>query len=207
MIADVEKQVEKTETTTTYKLKVKLFDNASDMYQKIIFDNSTGLPTEVSIYKTDDTLISHFKVENIEINIDIKDDLFENNETMETLKEVFQEEQLDFDRAMSYPTYCPTGLVLKEEVKSGSGDSQRVILTYSGSSFVTIIEKFVTPFENMKTEYIDGDLCVLGGVVSIINNESIKFYDSGIEYTLASSNLEKLELVYIGDSLRLNNEK
>ena len=97
--------------------------------------------------------------------------------------------------------------VLKEEVKSGSGDSQRVILTYSGSSFVTIIEKFVTPFENMKTEYIDGDLCVLGGVVSIINNESIKFYDSGIEYTLASSNLEKLELVYIGDSLRLNNEK
>ena len=207
MIADVEKQMEKEENITTYKLKVKLFDNVNDMYQKIVFNNSTGLPQDVTIYKSDNTIISHFKVENIETDIDISDELFESNKTMETLKEVIQDEQLDFDRVMSYPTYCPTGLVLKEEVKSGSGDTQRVILTYSGSSFVTIIEKFVNPFETIKTEYIDGDLCVLGGVVTIVNDESIKFYDSGIEYTLASSNLEKLELVYIGDSLRLTNEK
>lgn len=206
-IADDEKQVEKNETTSIYKLKVKLFDNAADMYQKITFDNKTGLPTEVCIYKNDDTMISLFKVESIDLDIDIKDDLFENNKTMETLKEVFNDEALDFDRAMSYPTYCPTGLMLKEEVKSGSGDNQRVILTYSGSSFVTIIEKFITPFETVKTEYIDGDLCVLGGVVTIVNNESIKFYEAGIEYTLASNNTNKLELVYIGDSLRLTNEK
>ena len=126
---------------------------------------------------------------------------------METLKEVMTEEVLDFDRAMSYPTYCPTGLVLKEEVKSGSGDNQRIILTYSGSSFITIIEKFITPFETLKTEYIDGDLYVLGGVVAVVNNESMKFYESGIEYTLASANIDKLELAWIGDSLRLSNEK
>lgn len=206
-IADEEKQVEKNEETTTYRLKVKLFDNAEDMYQKIIFDNKTGLPLEICIYKNDDTLISHFKVESIETDIEIKDELFENNKSMETLKEVMNEEAIDFDRAMSYPTYCPTGLVLKEEVKSGSGDNQRIILTYSGSSFITIVEKFVTPFETIKTEYIDGDLYVLGGVVAIVNNESLKFYEAGIEYTLASANIDQLELVWIGDSLRLNNEK
>lgn len=206
-IADEEKEVEKTEEYTTYKLKAKLFDNALDMYQKIVFDNKTGMPTEVSIYKNDDTMISHFKVESLEVDIDIKDELFENNKTMETLKEVISEEALDFDRAMSYPTYCPTGLVLKEEVKSGSGDNQRVILTYSGTSFITIIEKFITPYETLKTEYIDGDLYVLGGVAAIVNDDIIKFYESGIEYTLASRNTDKLELAWIGDSLRLNNEK
>lgn len=206
-IADEEKQVEKTEDYTTYKLKVKLFDNAQDLYQKITFDNKTGYPTEVCVYKTDDTLISHFKVNTLEVDIDVKDELFENNKTMETLKEVLGEEVLDFDRAMSYPTYCPTGLVLKEEVKTGSGDNQRVILTYSGTSFITIIEKFITPYENIKTEYIDGDIYILGGVAAIVNNESIKFYESGIEYTIASSNTDKLELVWIGDSLRLTNEK
>jgi hypothetical protein len=108
---------------------------------------------------------------------------------------------------MSYPTYCPTGLILKEEVKTGSGDDQRVILTYAGSSFITIIEKYITPFETIKTEYIDGDIYVLGGVAAIVNNETIKFYEAGIEYTVASSNTEKLELVWIGDSLRLSNEK
>ena len=43
-------------------------------------------------------------------DVDINNDLFENNKTMETLKDVMTEEALDFDRAMSYPTYCPTGL-------------------------------------------------------------------------------------------------
>ena len=206
-IADEEKQVETTEEFTTYKLKVKLFDNAQDMYQKIVFDNKTGLPTEVCVYKTDETLILHFKVNTLEVDIDVKDELFENNKTMETLKEVMTEDVLDFDRAMSYPTYCPTGLVLKEEVKTGTGNEQRVILTYSGSSFITIIEKFITPYETVKTEYIDGDIYILGGVAAIVNNESIKFYEAGIEYTIASSNTDKLELVWIGDSLRLTNEK
>lgn len=206
-IADEEKQVEKTDEFTTYKLKVKLFDNVQDMYQKITFDNKTGLPTEVCVYKNDETLISHFKVNSLEVDIDVKDELFENNKTMETLKEVMTEEALDFDRAMSYPTYCPTGLILKEEVKTGSGNDQRVILTYAGSSFITIIEKFITPYETIKTEYIDGDIYILGGVAAIVNNESIKFYEAGIEYTIASSNTDKLELVWIGDSLRLTNEK
>ena len=40
-----------------------------------------------------------------------------------------------------------------------------------------------------------------------MNNESIKFYDSGIEYIIASSNTDRLELVYIGDSLRMNNSE
>jgi hypothetical protein len=59
----------------------------------------------------------------------------------------------------------------------------------------------------LKTEYIDGDVCVSGGIVWIMNNESIKFYDSGIEYIIASSNTDRLELVYIGDSLRMNNSE
>lgn len=206
-IADQDKQVEKTDEYTTYKLKVKLFHNAEDMYQQIIFDNKTGYPTEIKVFKNDDTLISHFKVDSLEVDLDVKDELFENNKTMETLKEVMSDEALDFDRAMSYPTYCPTGLVLKEEVKTGSGNDQRVILTYSGTSFITIIEKFITPYETVKTEYIDGDVYVLGGVAAIINNETIKFYEAGIEYTLASANTDKLELVWIGDSLRLSNEK
>ena len=35
---------------------------------------------------------------------------------METLKEVLPDEGIEFDRALSYPTYCPEGLMLKEEV-------------------------------------------------------------------------------------------
>lgn len=207
MIADQDKKMEITENYTEYQLKAKLFDNAEETYQKIIFDNKTGYPQEVSIYKIDNTLITHFKVESLELDIELKDELFENNKTMETLKEVLPDEGIEFDRALSYPTYCPEGLMLKEEVKTGSETNKRIILTYSGTSFITILEEFITPQETLKTEYIDGDIYVLGGVAAIVSEDTIKFYEAGIEYTLASINTDKTELVWIGDSLRLNTEK
>ena len=204
ILSDDTKEVTMDENETKYKLKAKLFDNAENTYQIITFDNETGLPTEVCIYKLDNTLISHFKINSLEIDIDLSNDLFESNKTMETIKETM-DEVIEFDRTMTYPTYCPIGIMLKDEVTSGTGDNKRTLLTYSGTSFITILETFVSPYESLKTEYIDGNVCIVGGIVWIINNESIKFYDSGVEYTIASSNTEKLELVYIGDSLRINN--
>ena len=42
------------------------------MYQKIIFDNKTGYPKEVCIYKNDDTLVTHFKVDSIDTSVSFK---------------------------------------------------------------------------------------------------------------------------------------
>ena len=97
--------------------------------------------------------------------------------------------------------------MLKEEVKTGSNDDRRIILTYGGPSFITILEEYITPYETLKTEYVDGDLYVLAGVVAVVGEDTIKFYEAGIEYTLASTNTEKTELVWIGDSLRMSDEK
>jgi outer membrane lipoprotein-sorting protein len=206
ILSDDTKEILMDEKETKYKLKAKLFDNAENTYQTITFNNETGLPTEVCIYKLDNTLISHFKINSIEIDVDFNNDLFECNKTMQTIKETM-DQQIEFDRTMTYPTYCPIGIMLKDEVTSGSGDNKRTLLTYSGTSFITILETFVAPYESLKTEYIDGEVCVIGGIVWIMNNESIKFYDSGIEYIIASSNTDRLELVYIGDSLRMNNSE
>lgn len=207
ILADSDLTKEVTDATTTYTLNAKLFDNAENTYQKIIFDNETGYPTEVLIYKDDNTLISHFVINSIETNIEIDDKTFENTTTMETLKEVLGDVDLEFDRVMSYPTYCPVDLQLKEEITTGSGNNKKVLLTYAGSSFITILEQFVEPYETIKTEYIDGDIYVIGGVCGIVNNTTIKFYEAGIEYTLASSNLDRLELAAVADSLRNAKDK
>jgi hypothetical protein len=152
-------------------------------------------------------MLSHFKVDTLEIDLELNEELFENNKTMETLKEIFPDEGIDFDRTLTYPTYCPQGLMLKEEVKTGSNDDRRIILTYGGTSFITILEEYITPYETLKTEYVDGDLYVLAGVVAVVGEDTIKFYEAGVEYTLASTNTEKTELVWIGDSLRMSDEK
>lgn len=207
ILADDDLKKEVTEDTTTYTVDANLFNDAAKTYQKIIFNNKTGLPTQVEIYKNDDTQITKFIFESIETDIELEDRLFENSTTMETLKEVIDESGLEFDRAMSYPTYCPVGVTLKDEITTGSGDTKRVLLTYSGNAFITIIEKFITPYETLKTEYVEGDLYVMGGIATIINESTIRFYEAGIEYMLASSNLDKLELITVGDSLRNTTEK
>lgn len=205
ILADDNLTKEVTEETTTYTLNANLFDNAQKTYQKIIFDNKTGYPTEVQLYKDDNTLISHFVIDTLETNIELRKEHFENTKTMETLKEVIGE--IEFDRSQTYPTYCPIGLTLKDEIITGSGTSKRVLLTYAGTSYITIVEQFVTPYDSIKTEYLEGDIYVLGGVAAIVNDTTISFYEAGVQYTLASTNLEKLELTWIGDSLRNTNEK
>jgi hypothetical protein len=47
----------------------------------------------------------------------------------------------------------------------------------------------------------------MGGVATIINNDVIFFFDNGVEYTVASTALDTLEMVRMADSLRIIREK
>ena len=61
--------------------------------------------------------------------------------------------------------------MLKEEVKTGSNEDRRIILTYGGTSFITILEEYVSPYETLKTEL--EDLQVLNSLANEENDESL----------------------------------
>ena len=50
-------------------------------------------------------------------------------------------------------------------------------MVYSGTTNLTIIEKFVNDVETTKTEYLEGDIYIMGGTVGIMNDNILKFYD------------------------------
>lgn len=207
IIADENATKEILEDTTTITLEAKLFDNASKTKQKIVFDNKTGYPNKVSIYKEDNTPIMNFTVESIETDIKLDQNLFVNEVTMQTLKELYDENKKEFDRSLTYPTYCPTGLTLKDEITTGTKDNKRILLTYGGPSFVTIVESYVSSHDNIKTEYVNGDICIMGGIAFIVGATSVSFYENGVEYLVASTDTNKLDLIWMGDSLRSTDEK
>lgn len=197
----------KKDNLETLELKAKLFDNATITKQKISFNMSKGLPTEVLVYDDEDTLISRFVYNNIELNYKIDSNIFHVNESMSVARLVYIEDPMLFDRIISYPTFFPDGTSLEQENTSGIGDDRRVIMKYSGDSPFTIVEQLVSQTETTKIEYITGSIYTMGGAMCIVSNNTIFFYDGGIEYLVASTTLSYTTMIQMGESLRTANSK
>lgn len=187
---------------TTLEFEAKLFDNAVASKQKVLFDNTTGLPKEALIYDDQDTLMIRFVVSSIDVDIDISNDLFKADDSMESARLLYQDTPFTFDRLITYPTYYPEGSALVQENIIGTGDTKKVIMKYGGENPFTIIEQYVVGTENLKTEYLDGHIYTMGGAICVVANQTIQFYDGGIEYILASTTLDYPTLVKMGESLR-----
>ena len=202
IVSDEQLLTSKDENTTTLEFNAKLFDNAVAIKQKAIFDNKTGLPKEVLVYDEKDTLITRFVVSNIEIDIDIDKKLFEVNSTMTENRQTYINSPIAFDRVVSYPTYYPEGATMQSENILGSANEKKVIMKYGGENPFTIIESYIVGTETLKTEYLDATIYTMGGAMCFIANNTIKFYDNGMEYILASTTIDYPTLIQMGESLR-----
>lgn len=202
IIADENLITNKESDTTTLEFNAKMFDNAVVTKQKVTFDNKTGLPKEVLIYDNKDSLLTKFTVSNIEMDKSIDSLLFQVNNTMQEERNNFAEDPITFDRLVTYPTYYPEGAVMINENIIGSNDDKKVIMKYGGDSPFTIIEEYVLGTDDVKTEFLDGCIYTMGGALCFVCNNTIKFYDSGMEYILASTTLDYHTLIQMGESLR-----
>lgn len=198
--------ISKTDKTTTLELKAKIFDNI-DSVQKIIFDNETGFPKEVLTYDSNKNLISRLLITNIDFNPKLDDKLFHMEKTMESIRLDYNEMPITFKREITYPTYYPVGTALKEEVIRGGTLNKRALMNFTGEASYTIIQEYLNATDVVQTTYLDGDIYIMGGTVSIVGKDIITFYDNGIEYTIASSTVNILEMVKMGESLRVDIEK
>lgn len=192
---------------TTLELKAKVFNNSNPTKQKIIFDNKTTLPTEVLMYDESDNLFSRFVFNIVEENPKLTNDLFVVNTIINTIRLSYETLPIEYERTITYPTYFKEGTSKGSEIITGDDENKQVVMKYTGSTVFTIVEKFVTDVETTKTEYIDGDIYIMGGVAGIITENILKFYDNGIEYTIASSSLSMYEIMKTAESLRVTSEK
>lgn len=196
------------ENNKTYlEFNAKMFDNAVVSKQKVTFNNDTNMPEEVLIYDETDSLIMRFIVNKIEQNINIDDLKFKVNDSMASLRLSYASNPISFDRLVSYPTYFPEGASLVAENVVGTVNDKTVFMKYGGDSPFTIIEQYVMAYEDTKTIYASGNIYIMGGAICIASNNTIFFYDSGMEYTVASNHLNYNTLIMMGESLRDSNEK
>jgi sporulation protein ydcC len=206
IVGDTNLTTTKEGNNTIVELKAKLFNEDESTTQKIIFDEN-NLPKEVLTYDKNKNLLTRFVVQTIDQNPSLNDELFSATETLETLNVVYQENPLTFERMISYPTYYSEGTSLKEENITGDANNKLAVMTFSGTTHFTIVQKFVNYSKEAKYEYVNGDIYIMGGVFTFVNGNNIQFYENGVEYTIASNTIECMEMIKMAESLRTTDGK
>lgn len=189
-------------SNTIVELKAKLFNDDEQTTQKIIFDEN-NLPKEVLTYDQNKNLLTRFVIQTLEQNPSLSDELFNATQTLETLAVSFKENPITFERMITYPTYYKEGTSLKEETITGDANHKLAIMTFSGTSNFTVVQKFTNYTTDATYEYVNGsDIYIMGGVFTFVNGNNIQFYENGVEYTVASNSIESLEMIKMAESLR-----
>ena len=70
-----------------------------------------------------------------------------------------------------------------------------------------MITNAVIKTEKERTTYLDGDIYILGDAVAVINKSTVTFFQSGMEYLVASNEVNTLELLKMAYSLIVYQEK
>ena len=206
IISDTNMVTKKEGNNTVLELKARLHHSDINTSQKIIFGENK-MPKEVLTYDQNLNLLNRFVINSIEQNLSLDKSLFVENESMDVLFEYFKENPMEYDRLVSYPTYYPEQTSLVEESITGDSKNRVAIMKFSGSTHYTIVQKFINCLEENVSEYVNGDIYVMGGVCAFISENNIVFYSDGIQYQLASNTVDTLEMIKMGDSLTNNDIK
>ncbi len=204
-VNDDNKLITKEDKTTSVEMKTKMFDNAAVSKEKVIFNNETGLPEEVQVFDEMNNLVSRFVYMKIEENIKLDETLFIKNETMTSSFETYG--TIEYQREKTYPTYYPLDTTLSQEKVIVNNNERTYIMTFNGDTNYTIIEQEVIKKELETIQYVDGDIYILGDAAAILSNSIITFFQSGMEYTVASNDVKTLEMLKMAYSLITYQEK
>lgn len=204
-INDDSRVITENDNNTTVDLNVKLFNDVKVVKQTIVFDNETGLPLEVQMYDESNNLQSRFIYMNIEENPTLDKNLFCKNETQTASFETYG--SIEYSRETTYPTYYPSSTSLKDEKKVSGSNQDITIMTFTGDVNYTIIQEYIYKSDKERSEYLESEIIVMGDFVGFINNNVLTFFSEGVLYTLASNEVSTLELLKIGNSLIVTQEK
>ena len=173
--------------------------DATPVKQKIIFDRTTNLPTEVLVYDEDENLYIRTVFTHIDFDYNISDDEFDLEGSMAAVRLEIGQEVIYEDREINYPLYCPEGITLASEniISNTDGTERLAIMKYGTDYGFTLIQEYVNDNAVTKYQEENGEIYMVLGNIAILKESSLQTIYRGIEYTIASKDLIPEELAKI----------
>ncbi len=166
--------------------------------QKIVIDKDSMLPKKVFVYDETGSVIVTVDFTSVSLNEKIDSSEFDIEVAMDSAREDIDNTDTEEDETtFSYPTYLPDGAVYE----ASSETSERLIITFSGDKSFTVIQDYASVRAVFQEESSVGDLVFVAGVYGEIKDDALNFIKDGVEYNISGDNLERDELINIGESM------
>lgn len=198
------------ENNITYEMETHIYKDANSNRQKVIVDKETGFPTEVLIYDNQGDLYIRVVYNKIELNCSFGDEDFTVDNSMNVSRLEIEGENNYSDRVVSYPSYCPEGMVLKNENIQSSSDGKEVLSIMkfaSETASFTLIQEYVNDTQNKQFVLENGEIVHVLGQVAVVKEKAVSLFYEGIEYTIASNDIDRNEMIKVISSFMMSEEK
>lgn len=201
---DNEKIIEEKDKNIIIKCKVDYPNNPDLEYEKIIIDESGNI-NKITVYDSNDAEKIIVSIDDIDYKSKINKDTFKidnyiNNENI-CEEEDCSKKTMNGIEEIIYPLYVPNNTYLNQSEKIEDENNQKVILTFNGEKDLVIVEEAVSIPQQHEIVSVNGDPYIIPESIAVANENSLYFINEGINYYLASSKLNKAEMLTIAESL------
>ena len=100
-----------------------------------------------------------------------------------------------------YPMYLPVNTHLTSQEKVNTEDGERLILTFSGDSSFVLMEEVAKYSSVPEIIPTYGDVELIGPSLAVVNDNSVNWFDNGIEYYIVSDVMSTDELLQVVKSI------
>ncbi|MFJ5625486.1 outer membrane lipoprotein carrier protein LolA [Peribacillus loiseleuriae] len=192
-----------------FETKTRYQNNKMLPYQEITINKKDLSPVSVKVMDADHNSLVTVEFSKVKFDAAFDKDAFDmqKNMTRAKLEVPVMNEVKDEAFAVKYPNEAKgASLTDEQEIKTENG--KRVILTYEGDkSFTLIQEKAEVVETSLVATAVNGEPVDLGFTVGAATSNSVTWTYDGVNYTLASKDMEKEELLDIARTVDGTSEK
>ncbi len=182
--------------------KVNYKNNASLTHQEVVVGKDYMIKS-VTVLDDDENAGIKVSFKTIDMKAKFDDEYFVLEENMETFMQTSAdaESSLNLLDEAIYPMYLPEGTYLETEKTVELDKGSRIILTFSGDESFMLVEEPASRHEDMIVIPTSGDIDIFMDTIAIVDDSSVSWTSSGVEYYLVSSSMGAKELISVAKSI------
>lgn len=208
VVKDTEAEFESNETHYIFKTKTNYQSNNNLPYQEIHFDKKTYTPSKIRVLDKDQNALVEVNFASFEMDPTFADDDFTRDKNMansnaeqETAAQLEEQSGGNEELTVFFPTYT-AGAEVKEKKEMELESGQRVILTFEGEKNFTLIQERNNEAPVLSSpQEVNGDIVNLGSTIAGLSDNTMEWSYNGVDYTLASDELTKEEMIQVAQSV------
>ncbi|RKQ30927.1 LolA family protein [Oceanobacillus halophilus] len=204
VIADPEAAFETTEAAYVFKTKTNYQSNNNLPFQEIHFDKESYTPVQVKVLDKDENALVEVKFSSFEMNPTFNEDDFSMDKNMAS-NDASAPASADGEEnvlEVIMPEFTAGAEVMEQrEVELENG--KRVILTFDGEKNFTLVQEQLEVVSTLSSpQEVEGDIVNLGNTIGALSDNKIEWNYNGVDYTLASDELTRDELIQVAQSVQ-----